>query len=79
MQELEQGLLFPRFTHIYGVSANVAAQVAEHMIAVGDGRLPDDFQQFSAELQKAGRPAGVSVWEAYVRRHMFAPAYPSHL
>lgn len=43
------------------------------MVAVGDGRVPDDFHKFTAELQKVGRPAGVSAWEAYVRRNMFAP------
>jgi hypothetical protein len=76
---LEQGLLFPRFTHILGLSASVTSQVAEHMIAIGDGIQPDDFSRFAEDICKAGQPAGVSVWEAYVRKSMFVPYVASQL
>jgi hypothetical protein len=79
MQELDQGLLFPRFSHIYGVSATVTAQVAEHMVAAGEGSEPVDFTNIVKVAQSAGKPAGMSAWELYVRHNMFSPINSSRL
>lgn len=68
MQELERGLLFPRFSAIQVVSASLTAAVAEQMVKTGEGSLPDDFHGVASA---APRPAGTSAWEAYVRAKMF--------
>lgn len=68
MQELERGLLFPRFSAIQVISALLTGAVAEQMVRAGEGSLPDDFD---AVASAAPRPAGTSAWEAYVRAKMF--------
>ena len=68
VQELQRGLLFPRFSAIQVVSATLTAAVAEQMVKTGEGSLPDDF---NAVVSAAPRPAGTSAWEAYVRAKMF--------
>ncbi|CAL8463533.1 g3067 [Coccomyxa elongata] len=68
LEELERGLLFPRFSAIQVISALLTGAVAEQMVRTGEGSLPDDFD---AVASAAPRPAGTSAWEAYVRAKMF--------
>ncbi|KAK9837421.1 hypothetical protein WJX81_001177 [Elliptochloris bilobata] len=70
VQEVESGLLFPRFSGIRGVSAQLAGIVAERMVAAGLGSVPNDF---AAAATARVRPAGESAWEAYVRARMYEP------
>jgi hypothetical protein len=68
MQEVDRGLLFPRFSALQAVSATLAAEVAEGMVRAGQGTPPDDFD---AAVRKQPRRGGVSAWEAYVRAKMY--------
>ena len=67
-QEVERGLLFPRFSALQAVSATLAAEVAEGMVRAGQGTRPDDFEAVVSALPRRG---GVSAWEAYVRAKMY--------
>ncbi len=53
--ELETGRLFPAFDHIRAISKVLAARVAEHMVATGDG----------------GKPEQCGQWEEYVAQNMW--------
>lgn len=69
VQELDRGILFPRFSSIQAVSVSLTAAVAEQMVRAREGTIPDDFDAVP-------RPAGASAWEAYVRSKMFkVPVY----
>jgi hypothetical protein len=61
------------------VSATVTAQLADHMVASGEGTEPPDFQQVVQSLGPKGLPAGLSKWEAYVRQKMFKPPAQSRM
>ena len=76
VQELNRGILFPRFSSIQAVSASLTAAVAEQMVRAGEGTLPDDFH---AVLSGAPQPAGASAWEVYVRSKMFKVQLQSKL
>ena len=67
-QEVERGLLFPRFSALQAVSATLTAEVAEGMVRAGQGSRPDDFDEAVQGLPRRG---GVSAWEAYVRMKMY--------
>lgn len=78
-QELECGLLFPRFRTIRDVSAKLAAATADFMCATGLGAPPADFDAVVAGASRAGAAAtltGLGKWEAYVRAHMFIADSP---
>lgn len=70
---MAQGLLFPRFADIRAVSALLAGEVAERMIAAQLGTVPADF---AAAAAARTRPPGESAWEAYVRARMYAVEQP---
>ena len=70
---MAQGLLFPRFADIRAVSALLAGEVAERMVAAKLGTVPADF---AAAAAARTRPAGESAWEAYVRARMSAVEQP---
>ena len=72
LQELEQGLLFPRFRHILDVSATLTAQVAERMCAEGSGTQPPEVARLQDALRQGLQPGGCSAWEMYVRAQMYA-------
>lgn len=74
LEEVESGLLFPRFSAIKDVSAKLMALVADFMVRTGLGSTPADFD---AVVAAAGEPADSPIlvrWEAYARKHMFDPA-----
>lgn len=75
-QELEAGLLFPRFRTIKDVSARLAAAVADFMVARGLGHVPADFDKVVARMGAAGAVTNLARWEAYVRAHMYSPETP---
>ena len=72
MQEVERGLLFPRFRDILDVSATLTAQVAERMCAEGSGTEPEAVAGIRAALRASGQPGGVSAWEVFVRTQMYS-------
>lgn len=65
-EEQEAGLLFPRFSRVADASAAVAAAVAAHLIASGDGMPPEG----AAYAAMGGRAVGATALEAYVRGRM---------
>ncbi len=71
-QEVEQGLLFPRFRHILDASATLTAQVAERMCVEGSGTEPAAVARLQTALRTSGQPGGLSAWEAYVRTRMYS-------
>jgi malate dehydrogenase (oxaloacetate-decarboxylating)(NADP+) len=70
-QELDTGMLFPRFSNIRDVSARLMGAVAADMCAHGLGSEPADFAAATARVP-AGAPAAAR-WEAYARAHMYSP------
>lgn len=79
LEEVEQGLLFPRFSAIKGVSAKLMAVVANFMVSTGLGTLPADFDDVVASAGMAADAPILTRWEAYARRHMFDPSGPAKL
>ena len=67
-QELDRGLLFPRFSSIQVVSALLTAELAEGMVASGLGTKPEDFDAFVSRLPQGfeGHP-----WREYVLAKMY--------
>ena len=70
--ELDHGMLFPRFSSIRSVSTHLIAAIANDMVACGLGRMPVDFDAVTVGVAlTAGNSA---KWEAYARAHMFDPS-----
>ena len=67
-QELDRGLLFPRFSNIQGVSASLTAEVAEGMVRSGLGTKPEDFDAVVSKLPQT--PQG-GTWRGYVLAKMY--------
>lgn len=70
-EDLDSGMLFPRFDSIRHVSCRLMAAIADEMCASGSGDLPKNFEAVTS------RPTiGATMrdrWAVYVRAHMFDP------
>lgn len=74
-EEQDAGLLFPRFSRIAEASAAVAAAVAAHLIASGDGEAPEG----AAYAGMGVRSPGVTPLEAHIRAGMVNLRAPARL
>ena len=75
-QELDRGLLFPRFSNIQAVSASLTAEVAEGMVRSGLGTKPEDFDAVVSRLPHM--PKG-NPWREYVLAKMYKVPQESKL
>ena len=84
-EDLESGMLFPRFSNIRNVSCCLMAAIADDMCATGLGTLPTDFENVVDKMSPRS-PRSLSLsskeilsspsrvkWEAYARAHMYDP------
>lgn len=76
MQELDRGLLFPRFSRIQAVSASLTAEVAQGMVRSGLGTQPEDFDAVVSRLPQT--PEG-NLWREYVLAKMYKTPLESKL
>jgi len=76
-EDLEHGMLFPRFSKIRTVSCALMAAIADDMCASGLGTVPDDFEAVVGKMTgQQGELSSLSTraqWEAYSRAHMYDP------
>jgi malate dehydrogenase (oxaloacetate-decarboxylating)(NADP+) len=74
-EDLESGMLFPRFSTIREVSCALMAAIAVDMCAYGLGKVPSDFESVVSKGTRQGSSplSKRTKWEAYARAHMYDP------
>lgn len=76
-ENLEHGMLFPRFSNIRTVSCALMAAIADDMCASGLGSVPVDFESVVGKMTgQQGKLSSLSrraKWEAYTKAHMYDP------